>query len=173
MPDYAAFLRGVMPTNAKMPELKKCFEAAGFEDVKTLLSSGNVVFRARKASEASLERKCEAFMDKHLGRAFLTMVRPLDALRAILERDPYKEFRVPPTAKRIVTFLREDPKSEVVLPIERDGARILSIVDREVFSAYLPSPRGPVFMTLIQKAFGEEVTTRTWDTVKRVAASYD
>ena len=61
----------------------------------------------------------------------------------------------------------------VVLPIERDGARILHIEDREVFSAYLPTPRGPVFMTLIQKAFGEEVTTRTWDTVKKIIATYD
>ena len=33
--------------NAKMPELKKAFEAAGFADVKTVLSSGNVVFSAR------------------------------------------------------------------------------------------------------------------------------
>ena len=173
MPDYAAFLRGVMPTNAKMPTLKKSFEAAGFEDVKTVLSSGNLVFRARKASDSSLERKCEAIMDKHLGRAFMTVVRPIDTLRAILERDPYQEFRVPPTAKRIVTFLREKPKSRLVLPIEQDGARILLIEDREVFSAYVPSPRGPVFMSLIQKTLGEEVTTRTWDTVKKVVASYD
>ncbi len=173
MPDYAAFLRGVMPTNAKMPALKKCFEAAGFEDVKTVLSSGNLVFRARKASDSSLERKCEAIMDKHLGRAFVTVVRPIDTLRAILERDPYQEFRMPPTAKRIVTFLRERPKSEVNLPIERDGARILCIIDREAFSAYVPTPRGPVFMTLIERAFGKEVTTRTWDTVKKVVAAYD
>src|SRR5712692_2950395 len=99
MRDYAAFLRAVSPMNAKMPELKKCFEAAGFVDVKTLLSSGNLVFRARAASEASLERKCEATMNKHLGRAFLTVVRPLDTLRAILDRDPYKSFRLAPTAK--------------------------------------------------------------------------
>ena len=44
---YAAFLRGVSPMNAKMPEVKRCFEAAGFTDVKTLLSSGNVVFGAK------------------------------------------------------------------------------------------------------------------------------
>ena len=30
---YAALLRGVMPTNAKMSDLTKCFEAAGFTDV--------------------------------------------------------------------------------------------------------------------------------------------
>jgi hypothetical protein len=42
---------------------------------------------------------------------------------------------------------------------------------REAFSAYLPSPRGPVFMRLIEERFGEEVTTRTWATVERVARS--
>jgi len=39
-----------MPTNCKMPELRAAFEAAGFDDVKTLLASGNVVFSARAAS---------------------------------------------------------------------------------------------------------------------------
>src|SRR6266480_8040419 len=51
MPRYAALLRGVSPMNAKMPELKAAFESAGFTGVKTLLSSGNVAFTARAASE--------------------------------------------------------------------------------------------------------------------------
>jgi len=38
----------------------------------------------------------------------------------------------------------------------------------DAFSAYVPGPRGPVFMTLIEKTFGQEVTTRTWDTIKKV-----
>ena len=32
---YAAFLRGITPMNVKVAELKKCFESAGFADVKT------------------------------------------------------------------------------------------------------------------------------------------
>ena len=39
----------------------------------------------------------------------------------------------------------------------------------EIYSAYVPSPKGPVFMTLIEKTFGKEQTTRTWDTVAKVA----
>ncbi len=49
------------------------------------------------------------------------------------------------------------------------GARILAIKDGEIFSAYLPTPKGPVFMTLIEKTFGKEQTTRTWDTIVKVA----
>jgi uncharacterized protein (DUF1697 family) len=169
MPRYAAFLRGVSPMNAKMPELKRAFESAGFTDVKTVLSSGNVVFNARSASETSLERKTEAAMLERLGSAFLTIVRRVDALRDMLASDPYRAFRLTPDAKRIVTFLRAPPTRKLKLPIEQDGARILAMKGREVFSAYVRTPKGPVFMALIEKIFGKDVTTRTWDTVGKIA----
>ena len=169
MPRFAALLRGVSPMNAKMPELKAAFEAAGFTDVKTVLSSGNVAFTARAASETALERRAEAAMLERLGQAFPTFVRPMDALRDVLASDPYRSFRLGPNAKRIVTFLRAKPPSALRLPIERDGARLLVIRGREVFGAYLPTPKGPVFMALIEKTFGRDVTTRTWDTVGKVA----
>ncbi len=169
MPRYAAFLRGVMPTNAKMPEMKKAFEAAGFTDVKTLLSSGNVVFTARAASETALRQKIEVALLRRLGNSFLTIVRPVDALRALLASDPYRGFRLDPAAKRIVTFLLNKPAATPRLPIEQDGARILAVKGREVFTTYTRTPKGPVFMTLLEKTFGKEQTTRTWETVTKVA----
>jgi uncharacterized protein (DUF1697 family) len=169
MPRYAAFLRGVMPTNARMPELKLAFEAAGFTEVKTVLSSGNVVFAARRASEVALERRAEAAMGERLGKAFLTIVRPVELLHELLATDPYQSFGLHPTAKRIVTFLREEPAVSLALPVEQDGAQLLALRGRELFSAYMPSPKGPVFMTLIERTCGKEQTTRTWDTVARVA----
>ena len=152
---------------AKMPELKKCFEAAGFSEVRTLLSSGNVVFSAPSAK--SLESRVESAMKSELGRTFVTIVRPIDALAAMLASNPYDALPLPRAAKRVVTFLRHKPVSRFTLPVERDGATILRIVGLEAFSIYLPTPRGPVFMELIEKTFGKEVTTRTWDTVEKVA----
>jgi uncharacterized protein (DUF1697 family) len=171
MPRYAAFLRAVTPMNAKMPELKRCFEDAGFTEVRTLLSSGNVVFSARAASITALERKAEAAMKQRLGHSFMTLVRPLEALRQILEGDPYRSFPISPQAKRVVTFLRAAPPSKIALPVERDGARILCLKGSEAFSAYERTSRGPVFMTLIEKTFGKDVTTRTWETVIKVTSS--
>jgi uncharacterized protein (DUF1697 family) len=158
-----------MPTNCKMPALKEAFETAGFTDVKTVLGSGNVVFSARSSSEAALQQKAEAAMQERLGKTFLTIVRPIEQLRKLLATDPYKPFKVDPKAKRIVTFLRGRPTAKIKLPVELDGARILTMKDGEIFSAYLPNPKGPVFMSLIQKTFGKDVTTRTWDTVVKVA----
>jgi hypothetical protein len=87
----------------------------------------------------------------------------------MLDSDPFKPFRLTSTSKRIVTFLREKPLAKVELPIELDGARILATSGCQVFSVYVPSPKGPVFMRLIEKTFGKDVTTRTWDTVTKVA----
>lgn len=168
MPRYAAFLRGIMPTNCKMPELKRAFESAGFGDVKTLLGSGNVLFDARAQSEPALERKAESAMRKTLGREFFTIVRSVDDLRALLASDPYRGARVAPAAKRIITFLREPPAQVPDLPIERDNARILRLEGNHLFSAYLPTDKGPVFMVMIEKAVGKEQTTRTWQTVERM-----
>lgn len=157
-----------MPTNARMSDLKRAFEAAGFTNVKTVLSSGNVVFEARTASNASLERKAEAAMQEKVGRAFFTIVRAVDTLRELLASDPYRGFRLEPGAKRIVTFLRNRPKAAVKLPIEQDGARLLRLDGNELFSAYVPTAKGPVFMTLIERALGKEQTTRTWQTIEKV-----
>ncbi len=167
---FAAFLRGVSPMNARMPDLRRAFEAAGFADVRTLLSSGNVLFGAPAASDASLERRAEGAMREILGRAFLSIVRPLDALRELLDADPYAAFRLAPGSKRVVTFLRARPARRPALPIAVDSARILAVRGREVLSAYVPGPRGTFFMQLIERTFGTELTTRTWDTVRRVAA---
>ena len=143
-----------------MPDLRRAFESAGFADVRTVLSSGNVVFSAGSATEAVLQQ---------LGHAFLPIVRPSDALAEILASDPYRAFRLDPGAKRVVTFLRDKPRSQLRLPMEVDGARILALRGREVFTAYVRTPKGPVFMRLIEKTFGQEQTTRTWETVVKVA----
>jgi uncharacterized protein (DUF1697 family) len=152
-----------------MPELKRAFEAAGFTGVKTLLASGNVVFETRASAVPAIEKKVEAAMQEHFGKSFLTIVRSIDDLAALLASDPYAGIRLPSDAKRIVTFLRNPPKEKPKLPIEKDGARILRLEGDTVFSAYERTPKGPVFMTLIEKAFGREQTTRTWQTVERIA----
>lgn len=171
MPRYVAFLRGVSPQNARMPELKQCFEAAGFSNVRTVLSSGNVVFDARSSPVAALEQRAEACLQSGLGRSFFSIVRPVAALATLLDADPFAAHVLPPEAKRVVSFLRQPPVIPPDLPIESDSARILQVAGTEVFTAYVPSAKGPVFMTLIEKTFGTAVTTRTWDTVRRCAVA--
>lgn len=168
MARYAAFLRGVMPTNCRMPALRAAFEQAGFTDVTTVLGSGNVVFSARAATAAALERKAEAAMEQRMGKRFLTIVRAVDDLKKLLATDPYRGVRLPPDAKKDVTFLKTAPAKKLA-PAKDDGCWLVGLQGLEVFSAHIPNnPRGAVFMQLIEKTLGKEQTTRTWQTVEKV-----
>jgi hypothetical protein len=89
----------------------------------------------------------------------------------LIEEDPFKRFKVPVNGKKVVTFIREPHHVPMKFPVELDGAKILSSSGREVFTYYVLGPKGPVFMSLIEKTFGKNVTTRTWDTVKKCAVA--
>lgn len=171
MPRYVALLRGVSPMNCKMPELQRCLAGAGFQDVKALLSSGNVAFStARAASAATLQKRVEKAMEADLERGFTTIVRPQAHLQQLIEADPFAAFKLPAGAKRVVTFLREpDAVHDVKLPIEQHDARILERIGGEVLCVYVPNEKGPVFMQLLEKTFSKDITTRTWDTVRKCA----
>ena len=170
MTRYVAFLRGVSPMNCRMPQLERCFEAAGFTEVRTLLSSGNVAFTARHAIVPVLEKRIQAAMRRHLDREFLTIVRPSAYLRAIVESDPWSMLRLPDGGKRLVTFLREPHDGTPSLPLRRGQAAVLAIDRTELHSVYVPDePEVPAFMTLLEKTFGKDMTTRTIDTVRKCA----
>jgi uncharacterized protein (DUF1697 family) len=173
MPRYVAFLRGVSPMNCKMPELKQCFEAAGFSDVRTLLSSGNVVFSSSKRSPAAIEIAAEKAMEQHLGKRFSTFVRTSESLRDLVAREPFAAFNLPENAKPVVTFLREPYEGRLKLPIEQAGAAILAIEGSTVLTTYVPNEKGPEFMGLLERTFSKDITTRTIGTVEKcVAASF-
>jgi hypothetical protein len=66
--------------------------------------------------------------------------------------------------------MRAAPRSRPALPVDLHDARIHAMADREAFTTYFPGyGKGPVFMTLIEKTFGKDVTTRTWETVTKAA----
>jgi uncharacterized protein (DUF1697 family) len=154
-----------------MPELKRCFEAAGFEDVKTLLSSGNVAFSVKPDIVPVLEQRAEEAMEKHLGKVFRTIVRPSSFLQALIDRKPFAEFDLPAESKMVVTFLRKPYTETLELPIEQSQASILKLENTEVFCAYVPNDKGPAFMVVLEKTFGKDITTRTLETVRKCAAA--
>lgn len=167
MPRFVALLRGVSPQNAKSAELKRAFESAGFANVRTVLSSGNVVFDTRARTVSKLERAAEDALQASMGQTFYTIVRPLAHLEELLAGDPFVAHALPAGAKRVVSFLREPCTPRIPLPYVIGDARVLSLVGREAFSAYVPTGNDPVFMRMIEQAFGKNITTRTWETVRK------
>lgn len=167
MPRYVAFLRGVSPMNAKMPELARAFEGAGFTNVRTVQTSGNVVFESAAADLSELESRAEEAMARSLDRTFVTFVRSADYLRTMLDAEHYAPFALSPKDKCIVAFLRQPPSSVPALPVVHREGRILTVAGTEAFAAYLPSDKAPSFMHLLERTFGKDITTRTVGTILR------
>lgn len=158
-----------MPTNCNMSELARALERGGFQDVVTVLGSGNVLFGTDETDLATIRARLEAAMKADLGRVFPAHVRSLDALDALAAHDPFASLGVAPGDKRDVTFLRAAPPRR--LPPARSGAAILRVDGDLALSTHTPRhPDGPVFMKLLSEAFGEDITTRTWETLLKVLA---
>lgn len=70
MKRYIAFLRGINisgKNKISMVELKKKFEELGFEEVKTYLNSGNVIFLSNKENVGKLTIQIETMIKEHYG----------------------------------------------------------------------------------------------------------
>jgi uncharacterized protein (DUF1697 family) len=110
MPSYVALLRGINVGGKnliRMPALKACFEANGFEDVVTYIQSGNVLFSAPATPAAELTRRIEAMLAGAFDYVPTVVVRNRKQMRAIVDRAP-KGFGSEPTKYRYdVIFLKE------------------------------------------------------------------
>src|SRR5687767_421706 len=100
MPTHVALLRGVNVvgnTMVAMSDLRDVLCEMGFADVRSLLQSGNLVFRTdRRLAGASLERMLEAATAERLGRDSTTyMVRSAAEWQSMIDANPF-----PAAAKR-------------------------------------------------------------------------
>lgn len=163
---YAVFLRGVNPMNLRMTVLAATLETSGFENIATLLSSGNAVFDARRQGNATLEAKIEQALRAHAGTAFAAFVRPLDALPGILDNIPR---RLPPGSRAIVVFARGAPADPAALQTRRETWALLASSGRQAYGYHTPGRDSSAFMAHLQRHFGNQFTTRTADTVRKCA----
>lgn len=91
MKRYVALLRGVNisgKNKVPMAELKKCFEARGFLEVKTCLNSGNVVFSSDEADAAVLTGRIEHMIQQQFGMDIPVFIIPQEELAGILCHAP-------------------------------------------------------------------------------------
>jgi len=129
------------------------------------------VFDSDLIDESEIEKIAEEAMAKNLGRSFFTIVRTAQSLANLLNSDPYVLHGIPSNAKRVVTFMRETRKPLIELPLTQDNASVFLLGERVAFTAYVPTDKGAIFMRLIERAFGKDVTTRTVETVAKCAVA--
>jgi uncharacterized protein (DUF1697 family) len=107
MTRYAAFLRGVNVggVNLKMPEVAAALKDAGFDDVRTILATGNVLMSASSGA-ATVRKKAEASLRKAFGYDAWVLVYSLDDVRALSAGYPFE--REVPDQQSYVTFVSDD-----------------------------------------------------------------
>jgi len=92
MNSYAVFLRGINVggINIKMADLKAALEAEGFDGVKTLLASGNVVL-ASELDPAAVKNNFEACLRKSFGYDAWVVVLTAQRVSELVDACPYPD----------------------------------------------------------------------------------
>lgn len=172
---YVIFLRGINVGGKKkvpMTELKKTLANLGFENIQTLLNSGNVVFETKQTTEKELVEKISGQLKKTFGFEIATIVRSFEEIKSMVELDPFREIEVNKNTRLYVSFLPEKTKSVLSLPYVSDEKdfRILRRTDREVFSfLQLETLKSVDAMAFLEKEYGKNITTRNWNTIQKIA----
>ena len=174
---YAAFLRGINVGGnniVRMSDVRTALEAAACSGVATVLASGNVVFASADADAAAARDRVERTLEAVCGRRIAALVRPMEHLHALVARNPFAAVEVTPHTRLYVSFLSEPPRTPLSIPFGTPGGQltVVELTDTELCTALqLDHGSGtPDAMGFIEKEFGRGVTTRSWNTVLKVAA---
>jgi uncharacterized protein (DUF1697 family) len=164
-----ALLRGINIGPGRriaMPELRSQLGAAGFDDVRTYVQSGNVVLRTSAPPE-EVARECERLISSGFGFAVDVVVRTADELAEVVRRNPLADVATNPKRYQ-VSFLSAAPDQEVVRAIAAlavDGEQLVAI-GRELY-AWHPEgiARSKLSSKLAGGGLGVTATARNWTTV--------
>lgn len=175
MARYAAFLRGITPSNANMrnDKLRGVAESLGFDNVQTVLSSGNLLFESDSTDVTGLEAALESAWPERLGFDSVTIIRSEDALQELVDLQPFGERTHNPETYLLVTFAKHPLTVDLAYPFQPEDKDywIVGGSVRELFSVTdTTSATSPDVMSWLDRQLGKEISSRTWLTVNRILA---
>lgn len=175
MTRFVALLRGIAPSNPNMTndKLRGVFVRLGFEQVGSVLASGNIVFQSDEDDVPALEQRIQQALSEQLGIAGGTIIRSLPELRALLDSDPFPGLTHGRGSYLTATFFKDGASGTSSLPEDPDPRTTVVGYDAQarVFLAVIDNSepgKTPDFMVWLDKTHGKDITTRTWLTVQRI-----
>ena len=172
---HLAFLRGVNLGGHKkvsMAELRAFAERLGLQEPRTLLNSGNLVFRSPRPS-AQLERLLEAELEKRLGVDTEFFIRTAEEWRAVIAGNPKPTDAKRDPGRFLILLLKDAPKPTDVKALRAaiTGPEQVSVRGREAYVTY-PSGVGESRLTtaLIDSKLRTRCTGRNWNTALKLHA---
>ncbi|MEI7725715.1 MAG: DUF1697 domain-containing protein [Bacteroidota bacterium] len=171
MQTYISILRGINVSGyklIKMNLLKEMFEHLGFENVKTYIQSGNVVFNCNSTETAILGNKIADEILNHFGFEVPVIVLGKDELKKVSAQNTFINERGEDIAKLHVTFLSAEPVVSLM-----EGIDNMAYLPDEFYlsekAVYLFCPNGYGNTKLSNNFFENKLkvqaTTRNWKTI--------
>ncbi len=167
-----------MPGNPNMnnSNLRTVFESLRFNNVKTVISSGNVIFDSSIGSSADLGASIEKAIFEQIGFHSTTIVLSRPQLEKIVSEKIFDNDVHSPSNYLTLTFLKHRASFPFALPYTPEGKAysfvgfkynvVFSVVDTSV-------AKTPDLMAWLEKQFTKDITTRTWKTVLRIIQEWD
>jgi len=112
---YIALLRGINVSGQKkikMAELRSVLEENGFNDVKTYIQSGNIVFDSELGDREKLQHRIATVIHQHFGFEVPTLVIQEADIQQILESNPFSDEGE--ANKLYYVLLKNPPKEDLV-----------------------------------------------------------
>jgi uncharacterized protein (DUF1697 family) len=178
MSTHLAFLRAVNVGGhgpIPMAKLRTWLENLGFAEPRTLLQSGNVVFRSEKLTGAALEQFLETQAEKKLGLQTTFFVRTASEWKTAIAKNPFPSEAKSDPSRLVVVVLKDAPTITRVSALQAaligKGREIVRAHGRHAYIVY-PDGQGRSKLTLamIEKHLGTRGTARNWNTVLKMAA---
>ena len=174
MPIYISMLRGINVGGHKqvpMSELRAMFEALGFEQVRTYIQSGNVIFEAAKSNPSDLSARIEKKILSQFGFPVSVITRTPEEMRKNIEGNPFaKESRTEP-AKVYIAFVSQAPTADAVKKVGAlaTASEQLRHSGREVYLYYSDGMgRAKLTHNVLEKVLAVTATARNWNTVNKL-----
>jgi uncharacterized protein (DUF1697 family) len=167
-----ALLRGINVSgqkSVKMVDLAALLESLGFENVRTYIQSGNVVFASSSADVGKIGKQIGEAIRVKFGFEVTVIVRTAEELGKIISGNPLLKLPGIDEDRLHVTLLSEPPDAKAVAQLAMGESKNekYRVLGRE---AYLYCPDGYGTSKLNNSAFekklGVRATTRTWKTMR-------
>jgi uncharacterized protein (DUF1697 family) len=176
MPTFIALLRAVNlgPHNkVAMADLRGLLDDLGMEDPRTLLQTGNLVFRSDASKTEELERRLEKEAKARLGLETDVFVRTAEEWRKVAQGNPFPEEAESDPSHLLVLALKEAPGRAAVKALQ-EAIRGREVVRAKGRHAYVVYPdgigRSRLTNAVIEKHLGTRGTGRNWNTVLKLQA---
>jgi len=154
-----------------MKQLRAMFEALGFDQVRTFIQSGNVVFNAAKISPLNLSKRIEARILEEFGFAVSVLTKTSEEMGKAIQANPFLREKGIDTTKLHVSFLAEAPAVAGLKKLESldAGCDQFRASGHEIY-LYCPGGYGQTKLAnnALEKMLSVSATTRNWNTVNKL-----